>query len=52
MSKVHKDTKPEPIDITSLGRRDRDAMRAYKLKPILKKKSLTTRKIKKRRDRK
>ena len=52
MSKVHKDTKPEPIDITSLAKRDRDARRAYKLKPVFKKKSLTTRKIKKRRDKK
>ena len=49
MSKVHKDTKPEPIDIMSLAKRDKDARRAYKLKPILKSSS---RNVKKRRDNK
>ena len=41
MSKVHKDTKNDPIDIMSLAREDKDYRKAYMTSPkILKKKSL------------
>ena len=47
MSKVHKDTKKEAIDIMSLAKEDKDYRKAYMTSPTFLKKKTTKKDVKK-----